>query len=221
MKNIKNRYDLFTKGKDIIQTKGFLELIKRSFHFLVNTFFQYKIYYLYENNLDHDFEYLPRIENYTFRIISTVNDVDKIIIDGFNIESCYADIDMIKERISKGAILFSCFINMEIAHTSWIALTDDAKKDIDSLNYSIDYRNDVCAGDSRTNLKYQNLGIYNYVWSKAFLNLRERGIKKVRFAIEKNNIAPQKGQAKLGSLVYGQLKYLKLFKWKFYKQIKK
>ena len=206
----------FEKAKDIFLREGFWELIKRSFSSIIRYLFEYKISYLYENNLDNKLAYLPRIENYTFRIISTIDEVDVLIFDGFNIKSYYAGLDALKDRIDKGAILFSLFVNRELAHTSWVALTDKAKKDIDPVHFRIDFKNEVCAGDSRTNPKYQRLGIYNSVWSEAFPYLHERGIKKVKFSILKNNIVPQKSQIKLGSVKYGQVKYLKLLWFKFY-----
>lgn len=211
----------FKKGKVILQTDGFIVLIKRTFIAIIRPFFEYKTYYLYENNLDNELEYSPRIGKYHLRIISTTKEIDDLIADGFDIKSYHAGIDALKRRINKGAILFSLFIDRDLAHTTWAALTNEAKEDIDPTPYVIDYSKEVCLGDSRTNPKYQKLGIYVYVCYRAYQYLRETGVQKAKFAILSDNIAPQKGQKKLRSIIYGKLQYLKLFKRNFYKEIYK
>ena len=209
---------LFKEGVTVLQMDGLAAIIKRIFFSLSRPFFEYRVYYLYENNLDNKSDFAPRINNYTLKMITAPKEVDDLIADGFNIESYYADIDALKERIEKRAILFSIFVDRDLAHTSWVALTDEAKEDIDPLRYAVNYRNEVCFGDSRTILKHQKLGIYTYVCSKTFQYLREKGITKARFAVRKNNTTSQKAHAKVGSVICGEMRYLKLFRREFYKE---
>ncbi len=212
--------NLYKKGIELFRKEGFIKFNKHIVRYLLRQFFEYRSYYLYENRLDYFVENQSKIKNFTFKIISATKEVDNLISEGFGINAYYSGIKAIKERISKGAILYSFFVDKELAHTSWIALTEKAKEDMDPLVYTISFQNEVCAGDSRTIEKYQGLGIYGYVWAKIFHDLNERGINKVKFAVLNDNIAPQRGQKKLGSIKYGKLRYLKLFKKEFYKENK-
>lgn len=210
----------FEKSKDLLRREGFWELIKRSLFSIIRFFFKYKTYYLYENNLNNKFDYLPRIENYTFRIVSRTDEVDDLIADGLNIKSYYAGIDALKERIREGAILFSFFANRELAHTSWVAATKTAKEALDLPYVSIDYQKEAYIADSRTNPKYQRLHIYSYVYLRIFSYLQENNISKAKYAIVIDNIPLQKAQSKLGSTLYGKLRYLMLFKRHYHKEAK-
>jgi len=208
----------FEKGKDILRRKGFWELIKRSLLSIIRFFFEYQTLYLYENNLDCKLDCLPIIENYAFRIISKIDEVDDLIADGFDIKSYYAGIDALKERINKGAILFSVFVNRELAHTSWVAATKTAKEALDPPYVSIDYQKEAFIADSRTNPKYQRLHIYSYAYLRIFSYLQENNIYKAKYAIVKDNIPLQNAQSKLGSTLYGELRYLMLFKRHFHRE---
>ena len=77
---------------------------------------------------------------------------------------------------------------------------------------------EVCTGGSRTNPKYGRLGLYTYTYSEIYQFLGENGRKRVRFSIERNNIPPQKAQAKLGARIYSEGRYLKLLWWEFWKE---
>jgi hypothetical protein len=201
-----------------VQTAGLAAFIKAVFSSLVRSFFEYRTYYLYENKLDNENEFEPRIDNYTLKIISAVKEVDDLIADGFDIESYYAGIDALNERIEEGAILFSLFVDRDLAHTSWVALAKMAENTIDTPHFTVVYPKDSFIADSRTNSKYQRLGIYTYVYSRIFSHLREMGISSAKFAVEKDNSPPQEAQIKLGSAIYGELCYTRLFGREFCKE---
>lgn len=209
----------FRKIKKFRQTNGFDLSVVRIFRYLTRPFFEYQRHYLYENKLDVADDLLPKIDKFSLKIISTTNEVDDLIADGFNIQSYYLGLGKLNERISKGAILFSLFVDGELAHTSWIALNKVAEEIFDHPHLTIDYNQEAFISDSRTNPKYQRLYLYSYVYSKMFSYLKENGKSTARFAIKKNNVPPQKAQLKFRSIIYGESRYLRLVRRIFYKEI--
>lgn len=215
---------LFRRGRHVLRDEGLFPFIKGvSSFFLTKTkqlFFSNQTYYLYEktlNNEVNDIEFKPNIKNFRLRTISAPQQVDELVAQGFDF-SYHAHIYDLKRRVTKGMIIFCAFIDKKIAHISCVAMSEKTKKDIDPLPYAIDYQSEACIGDTETMREYRGLGIYTYVYLQIFQFLKERGLSKAKFTVRKDNIAPQKSQAKLGSKVYGEGHHLKLLWWKFWKK---
>jgi GNAT superfamily N-acetyltransferase len=163
-------------------------------------------------------KFIPKIENYSLKIITTLREIDELIKGGFDF-SLYPEIEDEKQRLSRGAILFCVFVEKDFAHRSWIAMSEENQRDIDPVPYAVDYQGEeVSVGYARTSPKYRGVGIYTYVYYQIYQFLKRKGISKVRFSINKDNIAPQKAQAKLGSEIIAEWRSLKLLWWKFWKE---
>ena len=214
---------LFRRSKEILQREGLLPLIKRAFLFsvrsLVGFFFSYGNYYIYEKTLNGmtESEFTPKIQNPTLKILYTPMEVDELIAEGFDFSS-YSNIENLKERLGKGAILFCVFIGRYLAHTSWVAMSEESKRDIDILPFAVNFQSEVCIGSAVTYPKYRRAGIYTYVYSEIYRFLKEKGWCKAKFSVKIDNIAPQKAQAKLGSGIIAEGRYLKLLWWKSWKE---
>ena len=57
-----------------------------------------------------------------------------------------------------------------------------------------------------------------YGYFKRFQFLKEKGFKSSRNAVEVGNIASQKAHAKFGPKVYARARYLKILRWKSWKE---
>ncbi len=76
---------LFGRAKHILQTEGLVPLIRQGFTFVLNYFFQYETYYLYEHRLKevNDADFMPRINDFTFKIVTTSQEADELVANGF------------------------------------------------------------------------------------------------------------------------------------------
>lgn len=211
---------LFRRGKDIVREEGMMPFIMRAFLFLLrflkSSFFSYRNYYIYEKTLNEADEAMltPRLPNVTLKIIYSSEELDKLIKEGYDFK-----LPNFKERFKKGALPFCIFVEQELAHVTWVALDETAKKEIDQLPFKVDFqKGEVCSGGSFTDPRYRGRGLLSYVYSYIFPYLAEQGIRKDKFSIHEGNIVSQKAHAKFNPTITGKVRYLRLLWWEFWKK---
>lgn len=213
---------LFQKALAVLRKRGLLSVIKLTFLYLLENGFMHKTFYVYENDFSHIPEFVPKTENYTLKVISKLDEVDELIAQGFDFSpyrKFYRDVPELKQTLAKGAVLFSVFVDKELAHTTWVALSEQAKQDIDTVPYKVDFQDgEVCSGDSETNPKYRRLGIYAYAHSNVFQFLKQEGWSIDRFTIEKSNTASHHTLAKFNSKVCAEGSLTRILLWSFWKE---
>ena len=210
---------MLKRAKDILKTEGLKPLLTRGFDFVKVWFFEYGDYYLYEHTLEdrNEADFLPNIQDYTFKIISSNEEADNLA------EAIGSDFRrrFVKARkmLDKGAVAFCIFVKGEIAHIGWVALSEEAQKAVDNLPYKVDFSNhEACTGATETIPEYRGKGLMAYGYFKRFQFLREKGIVVSRNAVAKSNIASQKAHAKFSPRVYAEAKHLRLLQWHFWKE---
>lgn len=214
----------FERARDILRRHGLISPLKQSFLYLVRNGFKHKITYLYEIDLSSDIpEFIPKVEDYTLKVISKPSEVDELIAQGFDFgfyRTGYRDIESIKQTLSKATIVFCVFVDKELAHIGFVPMNKEAFSYIGGLPFKVDFQaGETSTGLFETNPKYRGKGIYVYAYSRAMQFLKEKGFSRLRFAIDKDNIASQKGLAKLGSRVYAEGRETTVFLvWRFWRE---
>jgi len=211
--------ELFIRVKDILMTEGALTLLRRIFEYVKPLFFEYGNYYLYEHKIEErdEADFLPEIKEFILRIIHTNEEADGLAKTmGVDFRRRFIRSG---SSLYRGAVAFCIFVNGEIAHISWVALSQDAKNTFDSLPYRVDFLNkEVCTGGTVTVPKYRGKGLMTYGYFKRLQYLEEKGIKVSRNAVDKNNAASNMAQAKFTPRIYAEARYLKLLFWKYWRQ---
>ena len=157
---------------------------------------------------------MPKIQNFTFKTISTNQQADELVAGGFELGS---QITMMRRRLDRGAIAFCIFIERELAHIGWVALTEEAKELVDAFPYKVDFSNgEACTGGTWTHPKYRGNGLMVYGYFKRFQFLREKGIRVSRNVVAKSNIKSQMAHAKFGPKIRGEARYLKILWRRFW-----
>ena len=206
---------LFKRWRHILRRDGLIHSIKQSFLFLIG--FQYVNVYIYENTLNNIPEFEPRLQDVTLKMISAPGEIDELIAKGFDF-SFYSDMDLLKNRISKGAILFCILYGPDIAHISRVAL-DGRNNEDPVLSASIkDWQNEASIGPCTTKPRYYNMNLYSYTLSQICEFLRQQNKQLARITTSKNNIPSRKGIIKAGFKIRGEMRYLKLLHLKFWKE---
>lgn len=213
---------LLRKANYIRQRQGLFALARQAFWFLVRSIFDHQTYYVWENTEGSMTHFLPRVEDFAIKIISTPEELDQLLAEGFDISPYLAlhfdlTIEEIKRTISKGAILFCAFVHRELANVNWIGFTGEAKRDIDAVPFIIDFETEACVGGAETMPKYRHLGFYACTCSMLCQFASELGLKS-KFCTSKNNIASIKTNPKIGYRIYGEVSYWKFLKWKFWRE---
>lgn len=210
---------MLKRANDILKTEGLKPLLTRGFDFVKAWFFEYRDYYLYEYTLKErdEADYLPKIQDFTFKIISNNKEADELAeAIGSDFRGRFV---RARNMLDRGAIAFCVFVKGEIAHIGWIALSVEAHKAVDNLPYRVDFLNhEACTGGTQTIPQYRSKGLMTYGYFKRFELLREKGILVSRNAVAKSNIASQKAHAKFSPRVHAEAKHLRLLWWHFWKE---
>lgn len=205
-----------------LRTYGLFSFLKQACLYLVTNGFTHRAIYVYVNDLSFIPEFSPKIKNYQLKIISEPGEVDELVKQGFDFSSyCkyYRNVPELKQTLIKGAILFAVFVGQELAHTTWVTLNEEAKQDIDTVPYTVDFQSgEVCSGDSETNPKYRRLGLYAYTRSKVFYFLKQNGFSRDRFAINEDNIASRNTLAKFNSRICTKGVMTRVLLWSFWRE---
>jgi len=218
---MKRLTDLLRRAKRIFQTEGLVPLFRQALAFVAWRFFEYETLYLFEHSTDNvrsldEADFMPKIEDFTFKIISTNREADELESEGLEFRLYVLNA---RERLDKGAVAFCVFVGRELAHMGWAAMTEEAKASMAEPPNKVDFAGgEVCTGGTRTNPKYRGMGLAAYVYLKRFQFLRERNKLIARACANTNNIASHRMHAKFGPKRYAEARYLKILWWKFWKE---
>jgi len=87
--------------------------VRRAFALVVGHFFQYQTCYLCETDIQeilkerNEADFLPRIHDFTLKIVSTNQQADELAADGLDFRSYVINA---RERLDKGTIAFYVFV---------------------------------------------------------------------------------------------------------------
>jgi len=210
---------MLKRAKDILKTEGLKPLLTRGFDFVKVWFLEYGDYYLYEYTLKerNEADFLPQIQDFTLKIISSNEEADKLA------EAMGSDFRRrfvtARSMLDKGAIAFCILVKGEIAHIGWVALSEEAQKAVDNLPHRVDFLDhEAYTGGTETISQYRGMGLMAYGYVKRFQFLKGQGIVVSRSAVAKSNIASQKAHAKFSPRVYAEARHLRLLWWHFWKE---
>lgn len=213
----------FTIARRIRETEGLTTLLRRGFTLfltrLTSSLFRYETFYLYEHTMRkrNEADFMPSIQNFSFQIVSTNQQADELVRDGFN--DFRRRINNVRRGLDGGAIFFCIFVRAELAHIAWVAMTEEAKNACDTVPFHVDFSdNQACTGGAITILKYRGKGLMTYSIYKRFQYLWERGIKTSRNVILTGNIISQRVIARFDPKIYAKARYLKILWWASWKE---
>jgi len=161
-------------------------------------------------------DFMPRIQDFNFKIISTNQQADELTAEGF--EPLSQD-GIHRNRLDKGAIAFAIFIARELANIGWVAMSKEALSSIIGRPFHVDFsNNNAYDGGGVTNTKYRGMGLQTYSIIKRLQFQRERGFTASRTLTTKSNVASQRTIVKSGYNMYAEAHYLKILCWKSWKE---
>jgi hypothetical protein len=210
---------LFMRARVIFQSEGLVPLLVKGIQYLSGHLFHHGNYYLYKHDIKErsEFEFMPKIKNFTFRIISSNEQAAELAAD--NVDICSLSLNT-RRGLDKGAVAFCVFVGRELAHIGWVAMTREAKNTFDPLPYHVDFSNgEACTGGTVTLPKYRGNGLMAYGYFQRFRFLRERGILISRNAVARNNVISQRVHAKFNPEIHAKASYLKILLWKYWKEV--
>ncbi|NMB64005.1 hypothetical protein [Pelotomaculum propionicicum] len=205
-------FDYIKRGFFVLIKEGPISFFRQFIKYLGNFFYVHKLYYLYEKKLED--------ETYKVKVKAKINEYELLIIKELTkyeslVENKYIFDGMIfKERLKKGTIAFCLFNNKELAHVSWVAFNEEGKKAIDFIPYNVNFKNnEVCTGAAFTSPMHRSKGLHRYTRTILYPYLRNRGIVRVLFTIDINNISSRKPMECFNPTIIAVLEYKKILWW--------
>jgi len=196
-----------------------MPVVRRGFAFVVSLCFQYRTYHIIEYDISkerREADFLPGIQNFTFKIISTNQEADELEASGLEFRSHVINA---RERLDKGAIAFCIFVGSELAYIAWVAMTQQAKDVLDAFPFRVDFsNNEAYWGAIWTSPKHRGMGLATYGAFKRIQFMRERGRVVVRGAVATDNSASLAVGAKHGPKVCVEARHLKIIWWNSWKE---
>jgi hypothetical protein len=210
----------FRRGKDILQTGGLTALVKRGLLFMMRLFFEYETYYLSESYIAdaqnaNKADFMPRIDNFTWKVIHTNLEADALEAGGLEFRSQFPTA---RGRLDKGATAFCIFVGKELGSISWVAMNEQAQASLSEPPYRVDFsNNEACTGAFWTNPKFRRMNLGGYASFKRRQYLLERGILTTRGAFAKwNTIAPK--AFRFTQNIYAEARYFRFLWWQSWKE---
>ena len=169
-------------------------------------------------NIDslNEADFMPRIDEFTLKIVSTSEEADEMRADGVDFRFWPLNY---RDGLDKGAIAFCVFVGGELANIGWIYMTEKAKECMEQSRHKVDFQNgEVCEGGLVTNPKYRGMGLATYIYFKRNQFCRDTGKTIVRSAVVTDNIAPHRMMAKFDTKIYAEGRQLRVLWWHSWKE---
>jgi hypothetical protein len=200
----------------IIRIEGWAAFLNQAFSYCRGRVFSFGTYYLYEKNIHFTAESpgsKPRVEC-EFKLISDINQLNSLVSEGYD-----PKVRSFIWKLEKGALAFCIFVHKELASVTWVGFDMQAKREIDNLPFTVEFKmGEVCSGASFTQPAFRGLELLRYTYLHIFNYLIQRQVTKDKFSINVKNTASQSAHAKLGFVIAGKWRYLKILGWENWKQ---
>ncbi len=175
---------------------------------------------LYESTLvkRNETDFLPRIQNLTFDIVTTRQQYDELVSAGFDLSQTGSEA---RSMLDQGAVVGLIFAGKELASMEWAAMTDKANRAINIYPLKIDFsQKEAYASGVWTNPKYRRNGLHTYVYYRVYDYLRRNGVMTVRSIVATDNVAAQKAHMRFApqEKIYARARYLRLLGLQFWNE---
>ncbi len=212
---------LLNRSREILETEGFVPLVKRGLSFIAGHFFKYETYYLYESDGStyrrrSDTDFVPKVDGLSFRVIHTNEEADELEAQGFQFREHAGDA---RSKLNNGAIAFCVFVGHDLGNIGWLCTTQQARDSLNEPPPEVDFSNgEAWAGGAWTNPKYRRMGLHTYCGLKRDEWWLQKGIVKSKWAVAKTNVASLTAESKTGAVRYGEGRLIKVLWWKSWKE---
>jgi len=199
---------LSTKLRDEGAKEVMKIIISRLFPLII-----YETYYLYENRNDH-YNLQPKLKQTEIIYFYKYEEFEQYQRN-HTISLLEFDLSWIKDLMSEGTLPFCAFIDNKLAHITWLAMDDNAKKSVEPWPMDVDWGSEACWGAAQTSPSFRRSGLYSCVHAEISGYLKEKGFKKNKFTIKKKNIASSKAMSQFHPKIFGVGHYIKVLFWQF------
>ena len=206
----------------VIKYEGVKSLCSRGYKYICHSLFFAEDFYVsrgYIQSIEEGDEsrYLPKIDNYCYRIITTNQEADELIAEGFKFGAYELNLRTV---LDKEVLAYCIFIDNELAHMICKAVTQRGKKAVDPRPFHVDFESgSAVAGKAFTVPKYRQLHLRAYSGFLLRKYNREQGINHGYGTLEVHNYPAIANTAyNPHARIMSRCKYLRLLWFKYFKE---
>jgi len=216
--------DLLRRMRRMYKTEGGKYLLRVGIRFVAGLFFRYETYYLVEHTLEQtrqldEKDFSPKTDHFEWKVVATNHEADDLEADGFEFRS-YVYFFNARQALDKGATATCLFIDRELAHIGWVAMTSEAKDSLNEPLIGVNFsKKEGYSGGTWTNPKYRKLGLHRYGNLKRSLLLADKGATRLCGQIARQNTASLQTTIRFKpAMIYGEARYLKILWWRWWRE---
>jgi len=128
----------------------------------------------------------PQIKGFTFKVLTTVTELDELIDDGYDL---VVNFSKIKHGLKKGMVAFVALVDRELASMGWACMTEESKVTLRGYPYDADLDREACIVGDWTNPKFRDSDVSSYVKYKRQQLLKDKGFTFERSIAEETAVA--------------------------------
>jgi len=154
----------------------------------------------------------PSIDGLEVQVLGSESDVQRLVTEGY--EDVRRVVRPAARRLQHGAVGFCAFVNREVAHVAWVALTQEVQVALDLFPYFVDFDNgEAWWGGSLATGRYRNLGIYRHVMAWRLRYCHELGCHVLVDATEVRNTPSLRSQETYNPRTRAYCRYRRFLRW--------
>jgi hypothetical protein len=211
--------EYWNRARYILRSEGAIPLLKRLFTYLAFQIFCRQEFYVRHHFVGelNEADFLPRIKDFSFKLITSNEMADELAEQvGFDFRE---QVLHARRRLDAGAVAFCIFIQNQLAHISWLGLSQEAKRAINPQPYRVDFAwHQGCVGRAETYPPYKGLRLMAYACFKRNEYMKEHGITTAIGIDETDNIAIYKAQSGIPTKIHTKARYMKFLWWQYWKE---
>jgi hypothetical protein len=212
---------IFSGLRAAVKHEGIKSTISRGFMHIIHHLILVDNYYIHVGGIHEEPEehYLPKVNNYCVRVISTNKEADELVAEGFDFGAY--DFNL-RATLDKGVSSICIFVDKELAHINCVAFSQTGKDVIDSHPFNVDFESgEAVGGRAITVPKYRRLGLRYYSSYLERKLYREKGCVRWLGTLGVKNYPALANSARYPySTVVARCRYIKILWFKYTKETK-
>ena len=175
---------LFSQAKNLSQKAGYRGPVIKALAAL--RIYNTNEFYIQDTNLAHAAALMqePQIQDFTFKVIYTPDELDELIDDGSELVRNFSQI---KRGLKRGMVVFLVLVDGELASMGWACMTEESKAIFGNYPYNDDLDGQACIVGDWTNPGFRDCGIYSsYVKYRRQQLLKEKGFTFERSIVDES-----------------------------------
>lgn len=190
-----------------LKQEGNNAFIRKALETLISPVLKYKKVFIYMK-VDNR---AAGVKANTVAIFKEASSEDSLILE----KVMYQGRDSIHEKFLKGDRCFIAEAGGEIAHYTWVSLSEEYLPSIErTMKLG---KNEAYIYNVRTLPKFRNQGMFSFVLNNSCEKLNKAGYVKIWVSILSDNILSQKGFEKAGFKKFQEIGYLRIFGFRKYR----